>query len=249
MRTMAAVRLQQAQAALPGMRAFADVMAGALADALLFFPGGALPAHVAGTPGVVLFASEHGFVGGFVRELIEALPREPHQLFVVGTRGVAVCTERGLAIAASAPMATRPAAVAETVSAIAEPIAARFAAGTLCTAEVMYARHERGGRRTIVRRRVLPPEHVPRSERPRPPHTYLGPDVLVERVMLEAFFAELAHASMESFASEAAASLNTMESARQAIREKIDELRGEQRRLRQEQITEQILERVSASDL
>lgn len=243
LRTLSAIRMQQAQAALPGMRAYADVVASALGDALLFLPGVDPSRAHPGRRGVVVFATEHGFVGGLVRELLDALPPQPFELFVVGTRGQLTARERGLAFARGFPMATRTEAVAATAGAVGEELARRFVAGKLASADVIHARQEPGRRRAIVQRRLLPPTTAPVSRRRRPPHAYLPPAQLVEKVMLEFFFAELAHAAMEGFAAESAANLETLESASQAIREKVEELRGRQNRLRQEQITEQILER------
>ena len=66
--------------------------------------------------------------------------------------------------------------------------------------------------------------------------------------MWEYVFALLTHAAMESFASENAARLAAMQSAREKLEKRLSELQDRQRRLRQEQITEELLEIVTDAD-
>ena len=79
--------------------------------------------------------------------------------------------------------------------------------------------------------------------RPRPgppPLANLEPRRLVEQLVGEYVFAELALAGLESFAAENAARLQTMEAARLNIDQKLEELTGQERLLRQEQITAEV---------
>lgn len=70
MRSLAGMRVQEAQRALPGIRRYADAMAEAIGGGLLLTPS---PASE--TPpdrrrrALVLCAAEHGFVGGFNEQL------------------------------------------------------------------------------------------------------------------------------------------------------------------------------------
>jgi F-type H+-transporting ATPase subunit gamma len=63
----------------------------------------------------------------------------------------------------------------------------------------------------------------------------------------EYVFALLAHAAMESFASENAARLATLQAARDSIDRALEDLRSVERRLRQEQVTAEILELVTGA--
>ena len=58
----------------------------------------------------------------------------------------------------------------------------------------------------------------------------------------------LAHAAMESFASENGARLTTMQSARDKLDQRLLELRALEGRLRQEQITGELLEIITGTE-
>jgi len=81
-----------------------------------------------------------------------------------------------------------------------------------------------------------------------PPVTHLAPRALLDKLVDELVFAELMHAAMESFASENAARLATMESAHSNIEDKIEELSGEERQRRQDQITMELLDVITGAE-
>jgi F-type H+-transporting ATPase subunit gamma len=99
-------------------------------------------------------------------------------------------------------------------------------------------------RHGVVRRRLVPVDTTTIQARPRrwPPRTHLPPARLAERMIEEYVFGELAKALAESFAAENAARLQTMQSARLAVDERLGELELRERRARQEQITDELLE-------
>jgi F-type H+-transporting ATPase subunit gamma len=252
MRLMAASRAQQAERAIGGMRAYADIVGDALARALAL-----LPEPPAGTGrgrrvrrAVLAFCAEHGFAGAFSRHVLEAAKPAPGEtLFVVGTRGTALCRELGLEVAWSLPMATHAATVTTTARLISEEIYRRVGAGTLAEVDIVFVRSEGGGRSRVRRDTVLPVDPGrPTRAAAAPPLLYLAPGALVERLVEEYLFALLAHAAMESFMSENAARVATMLSARRGIEEKLDALRLDERRLRQEEITTEMLDVVTGAE-
>jgi F-type H+-transporting ATPase subunit gamma len=257
MRLIAAARVQQAQASLPALRAYAAVVGGAVAEGISLVPAPVAQERrvVARTRrGLILFCAEHGFAGAFSRRIIDTGVRAAGPspaLFVVGTRGVAAAREMGVRPVWTSPMATQLGAVTETARRIAEELYRRFSAGEVVAVEMLFARFEAGAHSSVVRQALLPVDlaafpvrRVSRS----PPLTNLEPRRLLERLIEEYFFAELARAAMESFASENGARLTTMQSARENIERSLDELEGAERRLRQEQITAEILEVVTGAE-
>lgn len=89
MRSLAGMRVREAQHALPGIGRYAEAMAAAIGGALLLMPQ--TPPERAtrqgGRRALVLFTAEQGFVGGFNERLAEAAnaalePRDA--LFVLG---------------------------------------------------------------------------------------------------------------------------------------------------------------------
>jgi F-type H+-transporting ATPase subunit gamma len=251
MRAMAAVRVQEAQAALAGTRAYATVVGDALAEALPLLPDAlGRPAPGARAPsGTVVFMAEHGFTGAFNDELADAVTMTGDALFVIGSRGRVLIEERGGQPVWATEMATHAGAVADTARHVAGALYRRFERGSLTAVAILYFRHQGGGRRTLERQSLLPVD-LERFQPPRsalPPLTNLTPPILIGRLIEEYVFAELAHAAMESFASENGARLAAMQSARDKLDERLAELQALERRLRQEQITGELLEIVTGA--
>ncbi|WP_448207453.1 F0F1 ATP synthase subunit gamma [Azospirillum sp. sgz302134] len=254
MRSLAAVRLQQATSMLDGTRAYAGVIADALARALPLLGAKAVrwPAEERGNAAVLLFAPEHGFVGAFTDRLAEAalsLPG-PRALWVVGSRGAALLEDAGKAPAWSAAMATHTDAVTATVHRVAEALYRVAADGRLDRMDIVYGRAEPGAPPVVVREPLLPLDltrfrSANGGERPL---TNLPPPRLVARLVDEYVFALLAQAALESFAAENAARLAVMMAAHRNIEGTLEDLTGEIRRLWQEQITTELIELASGSE-
>jgi len=245
MRGLAAMRSQEAAHGLVGTRAYADIVGAALARATGLLPEAPAPETGRHLPrGVVLFLAEHSFAGAFGDRVIAGAGlRGSDRLFVVGSRGLLVCRERGIPVVWSTAMATHVGALTTTARRISAELYRRFSAGELGGVDIVFARHEGGARSTALRRALLPVDR--RRMTPAaalPPLTNLAPAALVEQMLEEYLFGELAHAAMESFASENAARLATMQSARRNIEEKLGDLRMSEHRLRQEQITAELLD-------
>jgi F-type H+-transporting ATPase subunit gamma len=251
MRAVAAIRLQEAQAALEGTRTYAGVIGAAIADALplLTLPPRRPAAPPGAPPGTVLFMAEHGFTGAFNDQLADALGGRAEALFVAGGRGRALLEERGLRPAFATGMATHVGAVTDVARRIADALGERFERSRLATVELLFFRHQGGGRRTLERQSLLPVDlKAFASARPTaPPLANLTPGVLIGGLIEEYLFALLAHAAMESFASENSARLATMQSARDKLDQRLSELRGLEGRLRQEQITGELLELITGT--
>lgn len=256
MRSLAAARLQQALAVIGGTRAYAGVIGGALAQAvgLLAERPARWPAHDGrGRPATVLFAPEHGFVGAFAERLAEAaldsLP-ERGVLWAVGSRGAALLEERGRPPDWAIPMATHIDAVTATGRRVAEALYRAAADGTLGTVSVLYGRSAQGGAPEVARDALLPLDlaWARGNGRAVPPITNLPPAELVPRLVDEYVFARLAHAAMESFAAENAARFAVLMAARQNIDATLDALTGAVRRLRQEQITTELIELATGAE-
>jgi F-type H+-transporting ATPase subunit gamma len=249
MRAMAAARVQEAQAALDGTRAYAQVIGDAIAEALPLLPADGPTADTRAPSGMVLFMAEHGFIGGFNDELADAAPRTERGavLFVVGSRGHALIEERGLAPAWATEMATHAGAVIDTARRVAGTLYRRFEQGTLGAAEIVYFSSQRSGRRQLERQSLLPIDlgRFPPPRSAGPPLSNLSPSALIGGLIEEYVFAQLAHAAMESFAAENAARLAAMQAARDKLDERLFELQSLERRLRQEEITGELLELVT----
>jgi len=248
MRSLAGMRLQESQQALPGIRRYGDSMAQAIGAALQLMPAPeAPPQRDRGCRAIILCAAEHGFVGGFNERLLQsalAVLESGDRLFVLGSRGAGLALERGLRVSWFRAMPTRVAGVPGAIDALTGEIYHRIARGELARVEVMFDRYRQGGARSIERRLLLPLDTkslVP-LQSPQPALHHLEPDVLLEKLLEEYVFALLTEAAVESIASENAARFAAMESAHDNISKKLVELGQEARVARQSEITSELLD-------
>lgn len=263
MRAMAAVSVQQAQSALDGIRRYADVIGVSLAEAVALLapedpslPNGRRPDA---PQGLLLFAGEHGFAGSFNERLLTEAQADDGDgdrsgrkttVFVVGERGGLTAHEYGVDIAWSTSMATHAGAITTTARRVTDEIYRRYAAGQLAALDMLFAHYDGGGRSTVTRQSLLPVDLAlfPPPAKPARPLTNLAPPDLVMRLVEEYVFGEIAHAAMESFASENGTRMVTMQSASRNIEDKIAELEQSARRLRQEEITTEMLDVVTGAE-
>ena len=254
MRSLAATRVQQAQSALAGIRTYSDTIGTAIAKAeSSSVPDENHRARDRGAMrGVILFCGEHGFCGAFNEKLLESVSGSPKgtELYVVGSRGALMAQERRIGVAWSTPMATNIGTVTTVAHVVAEALYDRFSRGAMADVTMVFARYGGHGNFSIEREVLLPldlgrfrgylGQPAPLSNLPAP--------ILIDRLIEEYFFAQLARGATESFASENAARVALTQSARHAIEGRLEDLTGQQRQLRQEQITSEILEVISGAE-
>jgi F-type H+-transporting ATPase subunit gamma len=150
------------------------------------------------------------------------------------------------------PTASHSGAVTITARRVADALYDRFVTAELDQVDIVLMRSDPGRRPVIEARQLLPLDldrFRPAQTTGPPPMTYLQPELLMEKLVGEYFFAELIDAAMESFASENAARLETMSAARRNIDEVLEKLTARQRQLSQEAITEELLDILAGSSL
>ncbi len=247
LRSMAASRTREAQEAFAGTRAYRGVVERSIAEVSLLVPERAKDARRNGLAGRVLIVicSENGFVGLFNSRLIERaiqLRQPDEELVIVGRRGQNTAVERGVASALSFPMASR----VQGITTLARRIAAHLSGAA--EVRVVFARHMPGAAFEIADSQVLPVGEMSTGTQLTPPVIHLQPDELMARLATEYLFAELAHALMESLASENAARMQAMDSASRNIDERTDSLRRDERVARQEKTTTEMLDVVVGAE-
>ena len=254
MRSLAGMRVQEAQRALPGIRRYAESMAAAVGASLLLMPH--LMTQTYGDRGrraLILCSAEHGFVGGFNERLIEAaeaILRPWDLLFLLGSRGAALASERRRKVTWTRPMATRLSGAPDMINYLARELYGRIVRGEISRVEVMFARYRQGAASTIERRLLLPLDTKPlatTTPRQAPLHN-LEPRPLIEKLMAEYVFALLTEAAVESIASENAARFAAMDSAHDNATKKLSELRQTARQTRQTEITSELLDLITGAE-
>jgi F-type H+-transporting ATPase subunit gamma len=254
MRSLAGMRMQEAQNSLPGIRRYAESMATAIGAALTLMPE---PRPERGTErdhrAIILCMAEHGFVGGFNERLIDAAQAQLGDrdvLLVLGSRGAALVFERGRKAVWTSPMATRLTGVTDIVNRLAGELYGRIARGAISRVEVMFGRYRQGTASTIERRLLLPLDTAALAAgqpRQAPLHN-LEPQVLLERLMAEYVFALLTEATVESMASENAARFAAMGAAHDNVSKKLSGLRQDARQARQSEITSELLDLMTGAE-
>jgi len=259
MRGIAAARSREARSRLDGIRACAQIVGAAIGDALLLIDDHAsYETAEAGRDAamVIVLCAEQGFVGTFNEHLIDAALASSTgparaastEYLMLGDRGIVAATERGLNISWSAPMVTH----ADEVPALADRLTGvlfqRLVAGGTTRVSVIHATPNPTATVEIVEQALLPFDYgrfsatSPATARRNPPLITLAPRRLLSQLAEEYIFAQLCEAIMLSFAAENEARMRAMIAARTNVHDKLEALTGDFRRLRQEEITSEIVE-------
>ena len=251
MRGSAAARSREARSRLDGIRAYAAAISGAIGQALALArepdPQPRKPRgperHV-----IIVLCSEQGFAGSFNERVFDAaehhLKTDGSELLIVGDRGAMVAAERGLTFDWSAPMVAHAEEVPRVANRITDALYSRLENDQAERVTVIHAIPAPSASIEIVERRLLPFDFARFKVAPRliPPITTLPPEQLLAELAEEYVYAELCAAVMLSFAAENEARMAAMIAARSNVVRKLDDLVASFRRLRQEEITGEIIE-------
>ena len=248
MRGISASRAQSGRALLPGIDAYTRVVSRAMGEALNLLPHDGAPAardRAAGRA-LVLFCAEQGFVGAFSERVLDRAAGEAlgTTLLLVGTRGAMLARERGMAPAWTSPMATSANAIPDLASRLAETLYEWISSDGLASVDMVYSRTVDAGGIEIERRSLLPLDYS-QFRRPigrRIPLINLEPVVLLERLTSEYIYSQLCQAAMLAFEAVNEARMLAMGAARANIQAKLAGLAHLERRLRQQEITAEVLE-------
>jgi F-type H+-transporting ATPase subunit gamma len=132
---------------------------------------------------------------------------------------------------------------------IAEAVFPRIAAEKIVRLDVAFTSWTAGRGFGVERRRLLPLE--PKLFMPpaggEPPLIQIGADSLLRDLAGDYLHAQLCHAALHSFAAENQARMEAMAAARRQAEAKLERLQADERRVRQDEITAEIIE-LSAGD-
>ena len=254
MRGIAASRAQQSRSLLAGVEAYTEVISRAIGQALSLLPqdvSAATPQRRA-RRGLILFCAEQGFAGAFSERVLDAAAGDIRDAtsLIIGTRGAAIASERGVKAAWSAPMAAHVDALPSFANRLADALYGYVASGAVAEVDVIFPRSVSGSGIQIDRHSLLPIEFQ-RFARPieqQAPLTTLAPQPLLERLAAEYVYAQLCEAAMLAFEAENEARMMAMTSAKTNIATKLNNLSMRERQLRQEEITTEIIELAAGSE-
>ncbi len=247
MRGISISRVQQAHALLQGVRSYAIVIANAIGQARPLVPEKHHNAAGRETSnGTILFCAEQGFAGSFSDRMLKAAGPNlgSKDVFLIGTRGATLAQEQGLLPvwrSAMVPQAILVPALARRIAdAVYNWISDRHAPLVDIIVPTWSAAD---GLQAVIRpllpfdfRRFAPTASV------QAPLTTLPPAVLLERLAEEYIFAELCEAVLTAFMAENEARVATMQSAKANLQDMLSGLQSQERQIRQEEITAEVLE-------
>lgn len=252
MRSLAAVRVGEARTMMDGVRAYAAAVDDALAQAIPLLPyDGAPAAHTRETTLAIAFCGEHGFVGGFNDNVLDAareLTAAPGDgLLVVGDRGARIAEESGLDVLWWTAQAARAASLAEVARRVADELGRRFTGGDYSRVMLVFTRAS-GTDWRIEQRSLLPFDFAPYRSHEKADQAPLHnlPSIDLMRHLIDEFiFGEITRATVESYAAEHTARLTTMDAADRNIERKLEELELAAHQSRQTEITAELLDIVT----
>jgi F-type H+-transporting ATPase subunit gamma len=255
MRGIAAARSREARGRLAGIQACAQMVGAAIGAALRLADNHTYNEPVNTGDGMTLsivLCAEQGFVGTFNERLVEAAAKPKPALrteyFVIGARGVTLATERGLAVRWSASMITHADEVPALADRISNALYERLDAGDISIVTLVHATPMPAS--GITGHALLPFDYTAFSNGPDDglPLVSVTPQRLLAQLAEEYVFAQLCEAIMLSFAAENEARMHAMVAASENVHDTLTTLTGEFRRLRQDEITSEIVE-LSAGSL
>lgn len=247
MRATAAGKIQAAQRAMAAAREYREVVMRGL-DAVE--PTALLPLTQArgGFRLIVVMMSEQPLCGGFNHAIVEYVlsisPETRFQLVVAGQRGGRMLANRKRIPDVIERGALSLGGLRELVRRLAARIDHSYASGSLAGVDVIYNRYVSVSETHPVLVRILPLDQpsAPCSEVSNAFARYLPDPQLVAGLVSQFAYISLYHAAAESFASQQANRLVAMDAATRNTTRMVDDLTGSERRERQHEITNQILE-------
>jgi F-type H+-transporting ATPase subunit gamma len=246
MRSIAAARAQQSRSLLPAIDTYSQMVGEAIAQALSLDSRDEPAIRPAGTAGLVVFGAEQGFAGSYSDLVLTAAQREADgaALFLVGSRAARQAGERGLRLAWHAPMAAHAAGITALAATVAEALYGSMKQLGMGRVDTIFPIWQPGAELRIERRSLLPLD--PRRFRVRTPGQgpllTLPPALLLERLAEEYVTAQLCEAASHAFAAENEARAAAMMRARDNVAGMLEALQADERRTRQEAITEEVVE-------
>lgn len=248
MRGIAAARVQQARSQLTAVDAYAGTIASAIGRILSIIPADRpKDAHESSRLALVLFGAEQGFAGAFSERVLDDAGDDlvTSSLFLIGTRGSVVASERGLAVDWQSAMPSHSPGVPKLASRIADALYAHIATGKVDRLDVIFSEWHPGRGIHVERRRLFPFDRTQFHDggiATDMPLLNLAPDALLRELASEYLHAQICNAALHAFAAEHQARMEAMAAARSQIERELTSLEATQRHIRQEEITAEIIE-------
>ncbi|MGE0311728.1 MAG: F0F1 ATP synthase subunit gamma [Lautropia sp.] len=264
MRGIASGRARRAREQLRAVDVHEATVVSAIGASLSATPAPTAPGPAAPAPpqrpgatrsAVVAFCAEQGFAGAFSERVLDALRPRPgdgaSRLLIVGSRGVELAAARGLAVHWSSPMPSHSNGIVRLADRVADALYRLLGSDDPERIDVAFTVLPAGAAPVVERQHLYPLDldalerrtaSLRREGAGGAPLTTLAPSRLLAALTEDYVFARLCHAALHAFAAENEARMQTMAAAHRQIERRLAALEARQRRVRQDAITEEIVE-------
>ncbi|MFT8326642.1 F0F1 ATP synthase subunit gamma [Gluconobacter oxydans] len=255
MRSLAAVRVQQAHRAALAVETYAGTIQDALVRIAPLLPvdRNGQSSQEPGKTGVIAFCAEQGFAGLFSEHVLDVLQEdEKEHLFLIGTRGNAIARSRGTKAEWTAPAVQNPGAVPALADSITKEIGRQVIAGALTHVSLIVCQSSEQENASVTRQLLFPLDPALLRKTVMPglvPLLNVAPQKLMTDLVADYIFSQLCLAALKSFGAENQARSERMTAAHHEITRQLKSLEQLQRTVRQEEITSEIIELVSGPTL
>jgi F-type H+-transporting ATPase subunit gamma len=193
---------------------------------------------------LVVFCAEQGFVGAFSERVLDFVAADlaTADIFLIGTRGGATAAERGIVPLWQAGLPSHSASIPKFADRLVQVVLDHMTTGNSSALEVIHTVW-RSGAPHIERKVLFPADPAPQSiAAVNAPLTNLPVQELLEELGADYLHAQLCHAALHAFAAENEARMIVMTKAQAQIERELGKLEATERRVRQEEITAEIIE-------
>lgn len=197
-----------------------------------------------GKRALLIFCAEQGFAGAFTERVFESVADEVDaaDIFLIGTRGVAVASQRGVATRWFTAMPSHSPAIPKFADHLLGSLYPDLASGRIERLDAAFTVWRRGAAR-VERKRMLPLDAANL-----PAVTGDAPLIQLDRAKLLAalgadyLHAQVCHVALHAFAAENEARMAAMSAAHAQVERELAADQAIERRVRQEATTAEIIE-------
>lgn len=247
LRSMAALRVQQSQKPVLGMRHYRQVVAGSIIRFKDYQNNVAKRVEPSSKELLVVFCSEFGFVGGFNRPILKMAHSKATKLTdiaIIGMRGKLLAGEYGIDPVWTMSMSSEHTSVQKTIKEIAARLFQAVGEG-ISSVKLIYTEKRDASGSKVIYRSLFPVEvqDLPVANKEEDlPLLNMPPKELLKYLTEEYLMASLSCAAMESLHAENHGRLTAMDQAHRNIIKKHDQLEHLSRQQWQEEITTELLD-------
>jgi len=246
MKAYAGMTVRKTEELVPNIREYEGTVIEALGDSARLIQGG-MPGR-AGISGrlLIAFGSSQGLCGAYNDHVAARVSEEmtgKDTLFIIGARLRGALESNGASIESGIDSPASISGIAKALEDSITRIVDIYRGGDVYHLSLIYT-VVREHQAEVVLERVLPPciGEVKKATSGPPPMTYMDAQSIFEAVLEEFLYISLYRACLESLRSENWFRLNVLEGATDSLERHLAELRTQKNYVRQEEITEEMLE-------